>query len=77
VPHALPEWILDAHIRAGRRIQARRIHQNLTQEKLRDLTGLSVDTIQRIESGRSDPKTSQLLLIARALDVPVADLLRD
>ena len=75
MPPAPPQWILDARIRAGRRIAARRIHQNLTQERLRELTGLSVDTIQRIESGRSDPKTSQLLLIAHALDVHVTELL--
>jgi transcriptional regulator with XRE-family HTH domain len=77
VPDALPPWILDARRQLGRRIQARRLHQNLTQERLRDLTDLSVDTIHRIETGRADAKFSQLLRIARALDVPVSRLLED
>lgn len=77
MPDAQPQWILDARLRVGRRVQARRVHQNLTQERLRDATGISVDTIHRIETGRADPKISQLLRIARALDVPVSALLED
>jgi len=75
VPADQPPWILDARNRAGRRIHARRMHQNLTQEQLRELTGISVDTIQRIEGGHSDPRFSHLLRIARALDVHVTELL--
>lgn len=74
MPADQPEWILDARYQVGRRVQARRMHQNLTQEQMRDLTGLSVDTIQRIEAG-GDPKISQLFLLARALNVHVTDLL--
>lgn len=61
----------------GRRIRVRRLYQNLTQEGLRDLTDISVDTIQRIESGRGDPKVSYLCRIAAALEVDVADFFRD
>jgi transcriptional regulator with XRE-family HTH domain len=53
------------------------MYQNLTQEGLRELTGLSVDTIHRIESGRSDPKVSHLHRIAIALEMELADLFRD
>lgn len=77
MPADHPQWILDARNRAGRRIQARRVHQNLTQEQLRELTGISVDTIQRIEGGHSDARLSHLLLIARALDIHVTELLAD
>jgi len=77
VPADQPPWILDARLRAGQRIHARRMHQNVTQEKLRELTGISVDTIQRIEGGHSDAKLSQLLLIAAALDVHPTELLAD
>lgn len=34
-------------------------------------------TLQNIESGATDARYSWLLRIARALDMPVADLLRD
>lgn len=77
MPADQPPWILDARSRAGQRIHARRMHQNVTQERLRELTGISVDTIQRIEGGHSDAKLSQLHLIARALGVHVTELLAD
>lgn len=38
------------------------------------MTGIDRHTVQRIERGTSDPPYSSLLLIARALDVPLADL---
>lgn len=75
MPDALPQWILDARAQVGRSIYARRMTQNMTQERLRDLTGISTDTIQRIEAGR-EIKISHLFAIARALDIHPADLLR-
>lgn len=76
MPADEPPWLLTCS-RIGRRVQARRLYQNLTQEGLRERAGISVDTIQRIEAGRSDPKVSQLYLIAQALEVDVADFFAD
>lgn len=48
---------------------------NLTQEQLRDRSGVERLTIQRIESGATDARLSWLLRIAEALDVPPGRLL--
>ncbi|MFF2502218.1 helix-turn-helix domain-containing protein [Streptomyces sp. NPDC058067] len=75
-PADQPPWILDARRALGDRVRVRRLHQNLTQERLAALTGIDRSTIQRIEGGYSDAKVGQLLLIAHELRVHVADLLR-
>lgn len=71
-----PSWAITCS-RIGGRVRARRMYQNLTQEKLRELTGISVDTIGRIERGSHDPKVSQLHAIAQALEMELADLFSD
>ena len=53
------------------------MHANLTQERLRDISGVERLTIQRIESGATDARYSWLLRIARALGIPVSALLED
>lgn len=44
--------------------------KGLTQEELASRTGLTVRTIQRIESGESVPRSYTLKAIAQALDTP-------
>ncbi|WP_328544563.1 helix-turn-helix transcriptional regulator [Streptomyces europaeiscabiei] len=69
-------WIA-AHRRAvGDRVRAERLHQNLTQEKLYLAARVDRVTLQRVEAGE-DVRLSTLLKIARALGVPLADLLVD
>ncbi|MFD7185463.1 helix-turn-helix domain-containing protein [Streptomyces sp. NPDC059904] len=75
MPPDQPPWILDARRALGDRVRIRRLHQNLTQERLAALTGIDRSTIQRIEGGSSDAKISHLLLIAHELRVHVTDLL--
>ncbi|MDA3904906.1 MAG: helix-turn-helix domain-containing protein [Bacteroidales bacterium] len=53
----------------GSKIKELRLLKGLTQEDLADKTGLSVRTIQRIESGEVDPRTYTLNALAEALDV--------
>lgn len=72
-----PSWITEERQALGSRVRQRRLHANLTQEALRDLSGVERLTIQRIESGATDARIGWLLRIARALDVPVARLLSD
>jgi len=47
----------------------------LSQDGLAEATGLERRTIQRYEGAVSSPGFAELLLIARALDVHVSDLL--
>ncbi|MGW6531502.1 helix-turn-helix domain-containing protein [Streptomyces venezuelae] len=58
----------------GDRIRVRRLHQNLTQERLAHLAELDRSTIQRMEAG-AETKLSHLLRVAHQLRVHVTDLL--
>ncbi|MFJ8863598.1 helix-turn-helix domain-containing protein [Streptomyces sp. NPDC102451] len=68
-------WLLDERWRLGVHIQARRMRQNLTQEELAERAGVSRDTVQRIERAANNPRFTDLLRIARALDTRLAYLL--
>ncbi|MFB6776461.1 helix-turn-helix domain-containing protein [Streptomyces sp. NPDC056352] len=74
MPADQPQWILDARRALGDRVRVQRLHLNLTQERLAELTGIDRSTIQRIEYGE-ESKISHLLLIARELRIHVRDLL--
>ncbi|MGW5175939.1 helix-turn-helix transcriptional regulator [Streptomyces sp. NPDC004082] len=74
--HPLPEWVPVARRAIGDRIRAVRVERRLTQEKLAELVDLDRKTINRIEQGTHAARIDHLLLIARALDVPLADLVR-
>ncbi|MFF5001679.1 helix-turn-helix domain-containing protein [Streptomyces phaeochromogenes] len=69
-----PPWILDQRRALGDRIAALRLHRGLTQDDAVERTGIPRSTYQRIERGQSDVRFSQLLLIAEALEVHVAEL---
>jgi transcriptional regulator with XRE-family HTH domain len=58
----------------GERLVERRKLAKLTQEKLSELVKISVPTINRIENGRSDPKTNELLSLAATLNTSIAYL---
>ncbi|MFB8037871.1 helix-turn-helix domain-containing protein [Streptomyces sp. NPDC056004] len=75
--HDHPTWLLDERQRIGDRIRERRMWCNLTQEALAARAGISRDTVQRIEHATSNPKLSDLLRIARALETRLADLLQE
>lgn len=70
-----PDWILRRRRAIGDRVREKRLHANLTQEGLRDISGVERLTIQRIESGATDARISWLLRIADALDTPLSRLL--
>lgn len=77
--HAPPDdddWIQDRLRIIGDHIRAERLRQNLTQERLYLAAGISRWTLQEIEAGRSNPSTKTLLRLARALEVPLAHLVR-
>jgi transcriptional regulator with XRE-family HTH domain len=47
----------------------------ITQESLAHDAGISVSTLQRIESGTHQPRLTTLRALAKAPDAPVVDLL--
>ena len=59
----------------GKHLRKVREEKGISQEKL----GLSIDsyqsTIIRIEQGKSNPKLTTLIAIAKALKVPLRDLM--
>jgi transcriptional regulator with XRE-family HTH domain len=60
----------------GQRLAAARRTVQLSQDQLADRVGVERRTIQRYESGERDPRYTDLLLIADAIGVPLADLVR-
>nr|WP_202482073.1 helix-turn-helix transcriptional regulator [Streptomyces sp. SID5594] len=72
-----PDWVL-AHRRAlGDRIRAARKALMMSQERLGELSGADRQTINRIEQGHYATRIDTLFRIARALGVPLADLVRE
>lgn len=76
MPADLPDWIPDRRIEIGDRIRIHRERCGLTQEQLAEAAGVHRSTVQRVERGERDTWLSHLLLIAHALDVPLADLVK-
>jgi transcriptional regulator with XRE-family HTH domain len=77
VPRDLPERIYQQRQDLGDRIRVLRKGLPATQERFAELTGIDRRTLQRIERGTSDPRYSDLLLIARALEVSLSDLVQE
>ena len=68
-------WLRDERARIGRRIQETRIHHDLTQERVFLAASLSRTYYQSIEAGRENPTLEVLLRIARAIGVPLGELI--
>ena len=58
----------------GKRIKILRENKGLTQEKLAEKTGLSLDFIGKIEVNINEPGLKSLIKIANALDVHIKEL---
>lgn len=59
----------------GARIVAARVERGITQRQLALMTGTSRSYLWKIETGAADVGLDVLIRIARALDVPVSDLI--
>ena len=64
----------DFYNNLGKRIKFLREKSSLTQEKLAEKCGLSLDYIGKIEVNINKPGLKALLKIANALDIPLKDL---
>jgi transcriptional regulator with XRE-family HTH domain len=72
----MPDWVLQQRRAIGDRVRAERTRQKLTQERLAEQVGLDRKTVNRIEQGTHATLIDHLALIARALDVPLTELVR-
>jgi transcriptional regulator with XRE-family HTH domain len=70
-----PDWVIARQRALGHRIAQLRQQAELSQEELAHAAGMERRSIQRYESGRRDPRYTDLLLIAHALRCHVTDLL--
>ncbi|MDI5965690.1 helix-turn-helix transcriptional regulator [Streptantibioticus silvisoli] len=71
------KWAMAERHALGRRIQGAREQANIRQEALAHKVGVDRRTVQRIEAGSGNATITTLLLIARALGEPLADLLAE
>jgi transcriptional regulator with XRE-family HTH domain len=61
----------------GKNIRDLRLKTGISQDRLSKLTDLSLNTIVKVESGRSpNPTIETLLRIAKSLNTEVNDLIR-
>lgn len=58
----------------GRKLKIERIKQNLSQEKLAVMAGISIVAYGSIENGRSSPKIETLDKLAKALKIELYKL---
>ena len=65
----------EINVRLGRRILALRTARNLSQDKLAEKAGISVKHLGKIERGTVNASIKSLTEIAKALDMPVRDIL--
>lgn len=71
-----PDWTITERRAIGRHIQRLREGAGLTQDEVVRRADLDRRTLQRIEYGDVDPHLSRLQVIARALGVTLAELVR-
>ncbi|MFD8805545.1 helix-turn-helix domain-containing protein [Streptomyces sp. NPDC059597] len=72
----LPDWVLPRRRQIGMQIRAARRAARLSQIQLGGRIGRDDKTISRWENAHTAPDLVDLLLIADALGVPLADLVR-
>jgi transcriptional regulator with XRE-family HTH domain len=67
----------DSLVALGRRVRSLREALRLTQEEFARRCGISVSFASLLERGERSPSYETLLTMARALEVPLADLFRE
>lgn len=72
----MPDWVPARRREIGARIRTARHNANLTQLQLGERIGRDHRTIHRWEYAQRKPDLDDLLLLADALGVPLAELVR-
>jgi len=67
----------ELRLELGRRLRARRLAQERTLASVAVEAGLSVPYVANLENGRGNPTLGALHGLARALDAPLAELVRE
>ena len=62
-------------IKLGQKIKYERITRSLSQEQLAELANISIHGLSNIETGKTDLRYTNLLQIAKALDMKTCELL--
>lgn len=65
----------EALYKLGKTISRIRESKGITQEKLEELSGLSTNSISKIENGETNPRYTTLLAFAQGLDIQPYQLL--
>ncbi|WP_326730216.1 helix-turn-helix transcriptional regulator [Streptomyces phaeochromogenes] len=71
-----PDWVVTRRRVIGEQIRAAREHANLTQQEVALAIPMDRATYVRIELGQSSALLDTLILIAKVIGVPLADLVR-
>jgi transcriptional regulator with XRE-family HTH domain len=69
------DWVIEQRQRVGTRVRELREERGLSQERLGQRAGLDRKTIYRIELAQYSTSIDHLMMIARVLEVPPADLM--
>jgi transcriptional regulator with XRE-family HTH domain len=72
----MPDWVPARRREIGARIRAARLDANLTQLELGHRIGRDHRTIHRWEYAQRVPNLEDLLLLADAVGIPLAELVR-
>jgi len=73
----VPAHVIARRRRVGARLRGLRLERNLTQETVALRAGMDRASYVRIEQGQSSPLLDTLILIADAIGVPLAELVRE
>ena len=60
----------------GETLKKQRVENNMSQEFVAELLGVSRQAVSKWENGTSDPSTSNLLALAELFKVPAEELIR-
>jgi transcriptional regulator with XRE-family HTH domain len=72
----MPAWVSTRRRQIGERIRTTRRQLGLSQMALGERVGRDHKTVHRWETAATPPDLNDLLLLADALGVPLADLMR-
>lgn len=72
----VPNWVVEANaVREESLIKVWREHLGLTQKELAERAGNKQPSLARLEGGKSTPRTTTLMKLAKAMDLSIEQLI--
>lgn len=68
--------VCEDNIKFGLKVKFERLKRNLTQEKLAEFAGISVNSVSMIERGITSPTLQTVKALSKAFDIPLEDLVK-